>query len=237
MAIKKSTHRGHCQACGRIQSVLNDTNNAPRLAKHGYTVKGWGFFMGTCLGSDRYPLQTAHDHTDTIIVRLIKYADFQAALHKSYMGDAHPNEVDGEYTTRKVERKNRFGTYMVSEGYYPQVKWTDATADQRLKGKVKAMDKCKFEENNARSHVTHLEFLKKTIHGTALLPITRGADAIVVGSKVKVHGCVVTVTRIDEATCRGIGPSLNGQLALHVYWNNDKGQEVGYPRRFARLVM
>lgn len=50
-----ATHNGTCQACGR-QHAVNVKSGL--LAKHGYTVD-WGFFNGTCQGSDHLPLE--HD--------------------------------------------------------------------------------------------------------------------------------------------------------------------------------
>jgi hypothetical protein len=48
-----ATHNGTCQACGRSHAVGLKTGP---LAKHGYTVD-WGFFNGTCQGSDARPLE------------------------------------------------------------------------------------------------------------------------------------------------------------------------------------
>ena len=50
----RATHNGTCQVCGNIQAVKSNG----RLAKHGYTVE-YGFFNGTCRGSDELPLE--HD--------------------------------------------------------------------------------------------------------------------------------------------------------------------------------
>lgn len=47
------THTGICQACGRRHAV---NPKSGKLAKHGYTVD-WGFFNGTCQGSDHPPLE------------------------------------------------------------------------------------------------------------------------------------------------------------------------------------
>lgn len=49
------THRGHCQLCDHLQAVNPKTG---LLAKHGYH-KQWGFFSGTCPGSDHLPYQVA----------------------------------------------------------------------------------------------------------------------------------------------------------------------------------
>lgn len=55
--MTKHTHKGTCQICGSIQAVNNGTG---LIAKHGYT-KRWGFFSGTCRGSENLPLQVSCD--------------------------------------------------------------------------------------------------------------------------------------------------------------------------------
>ena len=47
----KSTHSGHCQICGSLQKLPSGV-----LSKHGYT-KQFGFFNGTCTGSDWSPFE------------------------------------------------------------------------------------------------------------------------------------------------------------------------------------
>lgn len=51
------THKGTCQVCGAVQAVNNKNG---LLAKHGYTTR-WGFFSGTCSGSDNLPFEKSHD--------------------------------------------------------------------------------------------------------------------------------------------------------------------------------
>lgn len=51
----KSTHKGHCQACGRLQMLPSG-----KLAKHGYNVKH-GFFSGVCAGSGSLPFEQSYD--------------------------------------------------------------------------------------------------------------------------------------------------------------------------------
>lgn len=53
----QATHQGTCQICGRIHKV---DNHSGRVAKHGYT-KQFGFFNGTCHGSDKLPLEVSND--------------------------------------------------------------------------------------------------------------------------------------------------------------------------------
>lgn len=68
MASKtKHTHTGTCQACGAKQAVDNNTR---KMAKHGYKVAGFGFFAGTCPGSDKKPAELDITFTHHIIMQM-----------------------------------------------------------------------------------------------------------------------------------------------------------------------
>lgn len=69
----RHTHRGHCQLCGAQQAVNNKTG---RIAKHGYTTR-WGFFSGTCAGSDNLPYEVSTNlFLDRIQVMVSALASF-----------------------------------------------------------------------------------------------------------------------------------------------------------------
>jgi len=51
----KATHKGHCQACGRLQMLPNG-----KLAQHGYKITH-GFFSGVCVGSKHLPFEVSCD--------------------------------------------------------------------------------------------------------------------------------------------------------------------------------
>lgn len=70
------THKGHCQACGRVQAV-DTTNNL--LAKHGYTVD-FGYFNGICTGSDRKPLEIDKSFTEETILELADWVEKRKVL-------------------------------------------------------------------------------------------------------------------------------------------------------------
>lgn len=61
--MKAATHKGTCQACGRIQKLPNGV-----VAAHGYTTR-WGFFSGTCPGSGEKPFEISADYIERTIVR------------------------------------------------------------------------------------------------------------------------------------------------------------------------
>lgn len=69
----RATHSGTCQLCGRLQKLPNGL-----MAKHGYTVQ-WGFFEGTCPGSDAQPFELSKD----LIAERIEWAARRASsLHR-----------------------------------------------------------------------------------------------------------------------------------------------------------
>jgi hypothetical protein len=66
-----STHTGICQACGRRQAVHINTG---MIAKHGYTTE-YGFFNGTCGGSDELPLELDTAVNIGTVAAMIKFAE------------------------------------------------------------------------------------------------------------------------------------------------------------------
>jgi hypothetical protein len=73
---KAATHFGTCQVCGSRQKLPSGV-----LAKHGYTLK-FGFFSGTCWGSDALPFEQSKDLIEGAIARATKRAaelDLEAA--------------------------------------------------------------------------------------------------------------------------------------------------------------
>lgn len=60
---RAATHDGHCQVCGSRQRLPKG-----KLAKHGYTTR-WGFFSGTCYGSEALPFEQDKSLVDEAIKR------------------------------------------------------------------------------------------------------------------------------------------------------------------------
>jgi hypothetical protein len=54
--MAKATDFGTCQLCGHKHKLPNG-----KVAKHGYTVKHYGFFVGTCQGSGHQPYELSCD--------------------------------------------------------------------------------------------------------------------------------------------------------------------------------
>ena len=74
----KATHRGHCQACGRLQMLPSG-----RLSLHGYNVTH-GFFSGTCAGAKWEPFEVSCALVKVFITnaqtQLQGVVDFQTSL-------------------------------------------------------------------------------------------------------------------------------------------------------------
>ena len=70
--MTKATHNGTCQACGRKQAYRGT------IAKHGYTVD-YGYFSGTCGGSDRQPLELETSYNVETVAAIRDWADQQDA--------------------------------------------------------------------------------------------------------------------------------------------------------------
>ncbi len=87
-----STHTGTCQACGSRQAVHVVTGN---IAKHGYTTE-YGFFNGTCGGSDHLPLELDTAVNIATVAALRAFADTQDA------------RADGDILTVSVEISRKY---------------------------------------------------------------------------------------------------------------------------------
>lgn len=206
MAKPKSTHRGHCQACARVQAVNPDTM---RLAKHGYTVKGFGFFNGVCHGADRQPLELDRTYCDEILVRLTEYAaqmDTYAAALKD--GSAHPFRCN----TGKSIKVARGGRMVWEE---ETVLWEDADTYHREAAVRSAIWSTEMEAKQARRHHADLKRIAKDVHGK---PLVERVDRepplkIEVGMSFTHRGQTWTVRNLVN---RGWGRSVNPNYAVCV---------------------
>lgn len=224
MAKTTHTHRGHCQACGRIQAI---DNGLAVLAKHGYTVPN-GYFIGACVGGEHKPLEVERTLTDSHI----SYCLSTALRHDKRLGELKaglyvPAEVgayeDGgmmtykdesgkmvtcerSYSSRRYQYKNpgqRFG-----ERVAVMVKWEDASPYERSQG-------VKFEiaesESAARFFRSHADMLKKlaaNVHGKPVQPVEvkrvlEAGDSVRCAAWSLVDDVVESITTKDKSTMRG----------------------------------
>tara|TARA_Y100001951_G_C11280597_1_gene265098 strand:- start:892 stop:1740 length:849 start_codon:yes stop_codon:yes gene_type:complete len=180
------THRGHCQACGRVQAV--DTHNN-FIAKHGYTVD-FGYFSGVCTGSNRKPLEVDKTFTEETIEELSEWIAKKQILLESAVKD---ESIFSHYSIEK--RFNSFDIVPfnlshVEDEKYTVVVYTEENLRKHCEeynekvsyGSFK-FDKLfrKFQDlyikniqNSISDAQTHIDFLKRLIrevHGKDLINV------------------------------------------------------------------
>jgi hypothetical protein len=197
--MEKSTHRGHCQVCGRIQAIVDGS-----MAKHGYTVAGFGYFHGVCSGAARKPLEQDRSMTDRIVVSLNEYAVEQDKLCSQYK--AGTRQV--EFVTRRVmqEGKRVDVRVHVTEANEYEIQQANRQAAYG-------------HESNARQAVAHADMLVKLaaqVHGQALIPVAKEAKAPVVAPVVDVAAGTVTGAYKTKAARQADLDALNRKFdVLH----------------------
>lgn len=127
------------------------------LAKHGYTVE-FGYFNGTCRGSDRQPVQTDRTITDATIESLGRYAaecDESAARLRD--GAISPGRI------RTGDKLNRT-TYKYEATY---IAFADGTLAQQVRAVEMAVAGAESDARGARAHAVGLQQMADKYHGTA----------------------------------------------------------------------
>ena len=92
------THKGHCQVCGRVQAVSTNDN---LMAKHGYDVQ-FGFFNGTCIGSDKKPLEVSKRISEVTISNMKNAIEAKREKIETFTG---VTQVPVVFTTRDMWNK------------------------------------------------------------------------------------------------------------------------------------
>lgn len=163
------THRGHCQACGRLQAV---DNAAHHIATHGYTVDN-GYFNGTCGGSNFQPLEVSHTLLDSFVSDCFGRANgCDARIDNLTEGRDYPPKVN------KLKHGQRVYTYETNrrgrrETVYTLVKWADATDAERAEGLKHAIYDLQREAKFMRYHAETLIALKARVHGQPLKAVAK----------------------------------------------------------------
>lgn len=160
--MKSATHQGHCQACGRIQFLPNDV-----LAKHGYVVKGFGFFNGVCAGSGKKPIEVDRAVLDDICVQLDAHANSAEGRAKAYRdGVMTPELVYAREPWGDVKRK-----YVNRDRVPVEISWADANAMERTQGLDLVISQNESEARQARDWIKMLQDLATKVHGQPLQPV------------------------------------------------------------------
>lgn len=116
--MAKATHRGTCQVCGRVQAVNAKTG---MLAKHGYTVE-WGWFEGTCRGSDHLPFEKSCE----LVKESIVWAEERLVYLAKKIEETKEWTLDSEVKARVYLGYNearKGGYYTVSAKIVKDEKW------------------------------------------------------------------------------------------------------------------
>lgn len=120
------THKGTCQVCQARQAVNVKTG---LLAKHGYQVAGYGFFNGTCWGSDHLPFEKDKSLVEQTIAHFTAKA---AAIREEAVEEraSVSNKVSVHVYVREPHKKwGMTGSYQwvkveVSVGKVREVDWS-----------------------------------------------------------------------------------------------------------------
>jgi hypothetical protein len=232
MTSRKHTHVGTCQACARKHAVGITSGN---LAKHGYTTR-FGYFAGTCSGSDKAPLEISREFADRIVIELRNFSNEQDAKAAALRGgrafvarvktDEYERDENGKY--RRDREARRIPVF---------VAWGDATAEQRARAAEAAACEHNNNSRGARNHAAALEALIPKVHGQPLTSVVPSAaelaaDApLAVGDTVRLFGKDghdAVVIAIRDKVAQGCGPALNGRVVPHAVYTRN-GRDYAYP--------
>lgn len=166
MSRGRHSHRGHCQACGRIQAVMPDYE---RIAAHGYTT-AHGYFAGTCQGAGFSPLQVSRRKCDEFRAALFDLFERQTEWANQLRSlAAHPEKCPklDPFEQRVYERAGGWGSKSVAV----LVPWADASAVEQQRGRLDAIADAERDARWAASSRDALTELAARIHRTELIPV------------------------------------------------------------------
>jgi hypothetical protein len=216
------THRGHCQMCGSVQAIDNATGG---VAKHGYTTT-WGYFNGTCPGSDSKSLHLSRSMTDGLIHRLYCDAARNDELIADYEAGTLLPEYAGTGVTTRVQSPVTLRSTLVEE----RVKWADASDYQKARELRKIVETLRFDALRYRDGAKQMQALADRVYGTEPMP------ASVKGAPLKV-GDVTTrgpILEIVDRVAVGRGPHLNGRTMPHARLKHPTLHDYWYPVRLLK---
>jgi len=234
------THRGTCQACGRVQAITEWTNKHSgktfgNIAKHGYTVN-WGFFNGVCMGADSLPLELSKDTTERLIKELREITAPQADKLAVDLAD---EVVEPDWQKPVEDGVTRWGSKKYKQVSCPKSDLTPYEISRQLEI---AIHQAENKARMARSHADFLAHLITKRHGQPLIPVgdsnTPVAQLLKAGTKVqmwgKKDGVLCEVVEIKTLRASGVGPFLNGHYIPHAILKRPTGTTFAYPVRLIR---
>lgn len=160
----KATHNGTCQACGRSQAVKANGN----LAKHGYTVD-YGYFSGTCSGSDRKPLELETSHNLDVVAAIRDWADQQEQFSKGNIETVVVNVYISGTASTAGRRENQ--TMNREQFIEYSTQFAGAQGQRAWESKVDAYRmELKRNADFARKDADNLDTLRDKTFGNELAP-------------------------------------------------------------------
>lgn len=155
------THTGICQACGRRHAV---NPKSGKLAKHGYTVD-WGFFNGTCQGSDHLPLEQDTTLNLAIVAELRQRAD-----RLDVQAEGEILKVEVQVGSERLNGRRVTITKLVDRERFdsPEVRrWNYGSFDSAVE---LTRNRLRRQAELFRAHATDLDRLRDQTFGQPLTP-------------------------------------------------------------------
>ena len=156
--MTKATHTGTCQACGRTQ-VQRATGH---IAKHGYTTT-WGFFNGTCSGSEHGALENGTGHNIATVRAICDWANEQELRAVGEI-QAVPVEVRTRNSYGNTEKTTEWMDCTTYESRMPSYSKFDAAVEHYKASLTRAA-------KSARKDAADLDALRGKVFGQPLKPI------------------------------------------------------------------
>jgi hypothetical protein len=154
-----STHTGICQACGRRQAVHV---NSGLIAKHGYTTE-YGYFNGTCDGSDKLPLELDTKVNVAIVASIYKWAAEQEAKADSEILKVAVQVGKARY----VGQRRVVDTKLVDRAEFEATQPSYASFDREVESIRYSLRR---QAEIARANAAELDDLRDKVHGQPLQP-------------------------------------------------------------------
>jgi hypothetical protein len=195
--MRKATHNGHCQVCGRVQALPNGGT----LSLHGYRVAGFGFFNGVCHGARFAPLQESRAITDKIIVELGQYAARQDEMVAELKAGTRTPLTAKTGKHIEVMKTGRRG--MKYKGWEDEVvPFAQAPSYYQVQAVEGAVFFHEREARQARSHARDMAQLADRIHGTELIPVEpeSGSKVAKAGDRISVYDTEVELVERTDVT-------------------------------------
>lgn len=150
------THRGTCQACGKVQAV---DNGSKLLAKHGYTVS-YGAFQFVCNAAGHKPAEFDTTYTHATIASCLESAlHHDSCVPPLKSGEVVPATFERWNSRKPMQKRTKWGVRDFVGGY-DTLPIKQATADER---KSRIAGQIRYHELQAQGLRDHVQFLRTRV--------------------------------------------------------------------------